>query len=101
LYRRRRRTAETYNQLEARLDLFGNALCRLENLLPDLSVLPHGGAELPPLPLSLESLYFCIPPSDKLFELWDKLEERQFNLRNSRTIDGIERELSLFAPALG
>lgn len=91
---------ETYNQLEARLDLFGNALCRLENLLPDLSVLPHGGAELPPPPLSLESLYFCIPPSDKLYELWDKLEERQFNLRNSRTIDGIERELSLFAPAL-
>jgi hypothetical protein len=91
---------ETYNQLEARLDLFGNALCRLENLLPDLSVLPHGGAELPPPSLSLESLYFCIPPSDKLYELWDKLEERQFNLRNSRTIDGVERELSLFAPAL-
>lgn len=91
---------ETYNQLEARLDLFGNALCRLENLLPDLSVLPHGGAELPPLPLSLESLYFCIPPSDKLYKLWDKLEERQFNLRSSRTIDGVERELSLFAPPL-
>jgi peptidoglycan hydrolase-like protein with peptidoglycan-binding domain len=91
---------ETYNQLEARLDLFGNALCRLENLLPDPSVLPHGGAELSPLPLSLESLYFCIPPSDKLYELWDRLEERQFNLRNSRTIDGVERELSLFAPPL-
>lgn len=91
---------ETYNQLEARLDLFGNALCRLENLLPDLSGLPHGGAELPPPPLTLESLYFCIPPSDKLFELWDILEERQFNLRNSRTIDGVERELSLFAPPL-
>jgi hypothetical protein len=91
---------ETYNQLEARLDLFGNALCRLENLLPDLSVLPHGGAELPPPPISLESLYFCIPPSEKLYELWDKLEERQFNLRNSRTIDGVERTLSLFAPPL-
>src|SRR5450830_458972 len=91
---------ENYNQLAERLDLFGNALAKLENLLPDPSVLPHGGAELPPLPLSLESLYFCIPPSDKLFELWDTLEERQFNLRNSRTIDGVERELSLFAPPL-
>jgi hypothetical protein len=91
---------ETYNQLEARLDLFGNALCRLENLLPDLSALPHSGAELPPPPLSIESLYFCVPPSDKLYELWDLLEERQFNLRNSRTIDGVERELSLFAPAI-
>lgn len=92
--------SETYNQLETRLDLFGNALCRLENLLPDLSVLPQGGAELPPPPISLESLYFCIPPSDKLYELWDRLQERQFNLRNSRTIDGVERDLSLFAPPL-
>ncbi|GGC05314.1 neuraminidase-like domain-containing protein [Pseudoduganella buxea] len=91
---------ENYNQLAERLDLFGNALAKLENLLPDPSVLPHGGAELPPLPLSLESLYFCIPPSDKLFELWDTLAERQFNLRNSRNIDGVERELSLFAPPL-
>ncbi|MHB0953993.1 MAG: Tc toxin subunit A-related protein [Allorhizobium sp.] len=91
---------ETYNQLAAKLDLFGNALRKIENLLPDLSVLPHDGAELPPLPLSLESLYFCIPPSEKLFELWDTLEERQANLRNSRTIDGIERSLSIFAPPL-
>src|SRR5258706_124236 len=67
----------TYNQLESDLDLFGNALRRIENLLPDLSVLPQGGAELPPLPVNLESLYFCIPPSDKLYDLWDKLEERQ------------------------
>ncbi|QYU69512.1 hypothetical protein J4558_05050 [Leptolyngbya sp. 15MV] len=92
--------SETYNQLEAKLDLFGNALRTLENLLPDLSVLPQDGAELPPPPLSLESLYFCIPPSEKLYELWDVLEERQFNLRNSRTIDGVERSLSIFAPPL-
>ena len=91
---------ETYNQLESKLDLFGNALRTIENLLPDVTVLPHGGAELPPPPLTLESLYFGIPPSDKLFELWDLLEERQFNLRNSRTIDGVERTLSLFAPPL-
>lgn len=91
---------ETYNQLEARLDLFGNALCRLENLLPDLPILPSGEAELQQPLLSLESLYFCIPPSEKLYELWDELEEKQFYLRNSRTIDGDERELSLFAPPL-
>lgn len=91
---------ETYNQLEAKLDLFGNALRKIENLVPDLSTLPHGGAELPPPPISLESLYFCVPPSEKLFQLWDLLEERQFNLRNSRTIDGVERSLSLFAPPL-
>jgi hypothetical protein len=97
---------KTYNQLEARLDAFGNALCRLENLLPDVSVLPQGGAELPDAPpppappINFASLYFCIPPSEKLFEIWDTLAERQFNLRNSRTIDGVERDLSLFAPPL-
>lgn len=91
---------ETYNQLAAKLDLFGNAMLTLENMLPDLSVLPQDGAELPPPPLTLESLYFCVPPSDKLYELWDLLEERQFNLRNSRTIDGVERTLSIFAPQL-
>lgn len=91
---------ETYNQLEMQIDLFGNALRKLENLLPDLSVLPQDGAELPPPPLTLESLYFCIPPSEKMYELWDLLEERQFNLRNSRTIDGVERSLSIFAPPL-
>jgi hypothetical protein len=91
---------ENYNQLESKLDLFGNALRKIENLLPDLSTLPPGGAELPPPPVTLESLYFCIPPSDKLYELWDRLEERQFNLRNSRTIEGVERSLSLFAPPL-
>ena len=97
---------ETYNQLEARLDVFGNALCRLENLLPDVSVLPQRGNELPSAPptsappINFTSLYFCIPPSEKLFEIWDILAERQFNLRNSRTIDGVERDLSLFAPPL-
>lgn len=91
---------ETYNQLASKLDLFGNALRNIENLVPNLDTLPQGGNELPPPPLALSSLYFCIPPSEKLFELWDLLEERQFNLRNSRNIDGVERSLSLFAPPL-
>ncbi len=43
--------AETYNQLAAELDAFGNALVELENILPDSSVLPEGGAELPPPPV--------------------------------------------------
>ena len=38
---------ETYNQLQAKIDLFGNALLDLENMIPDLGLLPHGGAELP------------------------------------------------------
>jgi hypothetical protein len=66
----------------------------------DEDTLPYSGDELPPPPLSFESLYFCIPPSEKLYELWDRLDKDQFNLRNSRTIDGVEAQISIFAPPL-
>lgn len=91
---------ETYNQIEAKLDAFGNALVDLENILPDLSVLPEGGAELPPPPFTLSSLYFCIPRNDKMLELWDKIADRLFKIRHCRNIEGIERSLSLFAPPI-
>jgi hypothetical protein len=66
--------------------------------LPDLSVLPEGGAELPPPPITLSTLYFCIPQNDKMLEYWDRIEERLFNIRHCRNIDGVERSLALFAP---
>jgi hypothetical protein len=91
---------ETYNQIEAKLDSFGNALIALENILPDLSVLPEGGAEFPPPPITLSMLYFCIPPDEKMFEYWDLVADRLFKLRNCQNIDGIERTLALFAPPI-
>jgi hypothetical protein len=91
---------ETYDQIERKLDAFGNALIDLENILPDLSVLPEGGAELPPSPITLSTLYFCIPQNDKMLEYWDRIEERLFNIRHCRNIDGIERSLALFAPPI-
>jgi hypothetical protein len=64
---------ETYNQLEAKIDFIGNALIEFENLLPDITVLPHAGAELPPAPITISSLYFCIPQNDKMLEYWIRL----------------------------
>jgi hypothetical protein len=93
-------TPETYNQLAADLDAFGNALVDLENVLPDLSVLPEGGAELPPPPAALASLYFCIPPNEKMLGYWDTVGDRLFKIRNSQNIDGVERVLALFAPPI-
>ncbi len=92
--------SETYNQIEARLDAFGNALIELENVLPDLSVLPEGGDELPPPPITLSMLYFCIPPNDKMLAYWDRIADRLFKLRNCQNIDGVERSLALFAPPI-
>jgi hypothetical protein len=91
---------ETYNQLEAKLDSFGNALVELENILPDLSALPEGGAELPPGPVTLSMLYFCIPANDNMLEYWDRIADRLFKIRNCQNIDGIERTLALFAPPI-
>jgi hypothetical protein len=91
---------ETYDQIERKLDAFGNALIDLENILPDLSVLPEGGAELPPPPITLSTLYFCIPQNDQMLEYWDRIAERLFNIRHCRNIDGVERSLALFAPPI-
>ncbi len=91
---------ETYNQIEAKLDSFGNALIELENILPDLSVLPEGGNELPPSPVTLSMLYFCIPSNDKMFEYWDRVADRLFKIRHCQNNDGVERSLALFAPPI-
>jgi hypothetical protein len=91
---------ETYNQIEGKLDAFGNALIDLENILPDLSALPHDGAELPPAPVTLSMLYFCIPQNDYMLAYWDRIAERLFNIRHCRSIDGVERSLALFAPPI-
>ncbi|MGB8193187.1 MAG: neuraminidase-like domain-containing protein, partial [Chitinophagaceae bacterium] len=91
---------ETYNQVERKLDHFGNALIGLENILPDLSGLPEHGAELPPPPVTLSMLYFCIPQNDKMLEYWERIEGRLFNIRHCRNIDGVERSLALFAPPI-
>lgn len=91
---------ETYNQMEAKLDAFGNALIDLENILPDLSALPEGGAEFPSSPITLSMLYFCIPQNDKMLEYWDRIEDRLFKIRHCQNIDGVERSLALFAPPI-
>jgi hypothetical protein len=92
--------AETYNQLEAHLDLFSNALLDLENLIPDLGLLPHGGAELPPPPIAVSSLYFCIPPNDNMLQYWDKVSDRLYKIRHCQNIDGVESILALFSPPI-
>ncbi len=91
---------ETYSQLAQKLDTFGNALIELENILPDLSVLPEKGAELPAPPITLSTLYFCVPPNENMLAYWDKIADRLFKIRHCQNIDGVERSLALFAPPI-
>ncbi len=90
----------TYNQLRGEIDIFGNALLDLENLVPDLNLLPHKGGELPPPPATLTSLYFGIPPNETLLGLWDTVADRLGKIRNCENIDGIAASLALFSPPI-
>ncbi|MEV7099475.1 neuraminidase-like domain-containing protein [Amycolatopsis sp. NPDC051045] len=90
----------TYTQLRGDLDIFSNALLDLENLVPDLNLLPHKGAELPPPSATLTSLYFCIPANENLLALWDLVGDRLTKIRNCENIDGIAASLALFSPPI-
>ena len=92
--------SETYYQIRAKLGPIGNALIDLENILPDLAALPEGGAELPPSPITLSTLYFCVPQNEKMLGYWDTIGDRLFKIRHCQNIDGIERSLALFAPPI-
>ena len=91
---------ETYNQMEQKIDAFGNALIDLENILPDLTATPEGGADLPPAPITLSTLYFCVPQNEQMLAYWDRIADRLFKIRHCQNIDGIERSLALFAPPI-
>ncbi|MFE2998005.1 neuraminidase-like domain-containing protein [Nocardia sp. NPDC059246] len=89
-----------YQQLQPEIDIFSNAMLDLENLVPEVNSLPHHGAELPPPPATLTSLYFRIPPNDNLLALWDLVADRLFKIRNCQNIDGIAASLALFSPPI-
>ncbi|KAK1749855.1 hypothetical protein QBC47DRAFT_439520 [Echria macrotheca] len=91
----------TYNEFGTHVDLLGDALLDLENLVPDLGSLPHGGKELPQPPAPpLTTLYFGIPPNDSLMQLWDTVADRLFKIRHSLDIDGNAVSLALTAPPI-
>lgn len=86
----------TFNELEGSLDAFSNAIVSFENLVP---VLPGNqpatnGQPLPGL------LYFCIPQNDQLLAYWDTVADRLYKIRHCLNIEGVFRQLSLFAPPI-
>lgn len=96
---------QTFNQLESNLDIFGNALIDLENLIP-VSTLPHGGKELPTppppgvTPVVFSSLYFAIPQNSYVLQYWDTVADRLFKIRNSENINGVFVPVALFSPPI-
>ncbi|MGB4069894.1 MAG: neuraminidase-like domain-containing protein [Nitrospira sp.] len=111
--------AKTFEQVRQDLDdsVLNNPLnqnnpfVRLENLLfnPKTNDAPWRSTWPLPLPLNYtifnggaksSSLYFCIPPNDKLLGYWDTVEDRLFKIRHCMSIEGIVRQLPLFEPPI-
>ncbi len=90
----------TFNELESKLDEFGNALVSalVEDTLLPITVIPSNtGTE--PMP-KLDMFYFCIPNNDYLTKYWDTVEDRLYKIRHCMNIAGIVRQLPLFEPPI-
>jgi peptidoglycan hydrolase-like protein with peptidoglycan-binding domain len=54
-----------------------------------------------PIPAVLgPTLFFCIPKNDRLMGYWDTVADRLFKIRHCLNIEGVERQLALFAPPI-
>jgi Tc toxin complex TcA C-terminal TcB-binding domain/Neuraminidase-like domain len=104
-------TAVSYRTMEGRWDSFSNTWISLAPLAQAWieywkkwgGINPHAAnqqiEELQKL-ASIGSTYFCVPPNDKIVELWDTVSDRLFKIRNCQNIDGITRNLPLLDPPI-
>jgi hypothetical protein len=95
---------QTYATLKNNLDEFSNAAVKLEaEIAFDLFPPPEAAGDKPEQTM-LESvgrsLYFCIPRNDKLIGYWSTVGDRLYKIRNSLNLQGIFRQLPLFAPPI-
>lgn len=97
--------ARTFDELEASLDSFSNALVELETKsqgptdpdAPDVYVLNLDWINADPTP---KFWYFCVPSNPELLAYWDVVEDRLFKIRHCQDIHGVERRLALFDPPI-
>jgi hypothetical protein len=90
---------KTYNEIEAGLDAFSNAIIDIESLVAPSSVKYSYTNKIEKLP-TLQTLYFCIPPNDTLNSYWDTVADRLFKIRNCMNIQGVVQQLPLFQPPI-
>lgn len=85
-----------------KLDAFSNALVNIESEIPAYgpSVCCKEDENAPSRNFKLPELLFCIPDNPKLLEMWSRVEDRLFKIRNCRNIEGQTRELLLFEPPI-
>jgi hypothetical protein len=97
---------QTYADLRALgMDQMGNTFVELEVQFPfnnnPASVQNSGGQnQSRPLFGIGQTLYFCIPPNQKLLRYWDIVTDRLFKIRHCENIAGIVQQLPLFDPPI-
>jgi hypothetical protein len=96
---------QNYANLRDDLDKFGNAMRDLEADAPfDLMPFPtdEGGdnERLATVRSMSKALYFAVPRNDRLLAYWDTVADRLFKIHNSLNIQGVFRQLALFAPPI-
>jgi Tc toxin complex TcA C-terminal TcB-binding domain/ABC toxin N-terminal region/Neuraminidase-like domain/Salmonella virulence plasmid 28.1kDa A protein/Putative peptidoglycan binding domain len=105
--------AKTFEQVRQDLadSVLNNPLVQLENVVFKSSFPSRSLSRTSSQPIDLDnalfdvslqepSLYFCIPPNDKLLGYWDTVEDRLFKIRHCMNIEGIVRQLPLFEPPI-
>lgn len=92
---------EDYATLKTTLDEFSNTspLVQLEHavLWTDRGI---EDIDTPKPPINWNDKYFCIPKNEKLASYWDLVGDRLFKIRHCMNIDGVVRQLPLFAPPI-
>jgi hypothetical protein len=95
---------QTYASLKNNLDEFGNAAISIEAEIAFDLFPPPEVADAKPEHSVLESvgrsLYFCIPRNEKFLGYWETVGDRLFKIRNSLNLQGVFRQLPLFAPPI-
>lgn len=94
--------AETFNTLDDKLDALGNALVIMENIMPysgDVTVSAKENTSPNFLGYG-PAFYFCIPNNEEMLKYWDRAADRLYKIRHCMDIDGVERQLALFAPPI-
>lgn len=59
-----------------------------------------GCCQMQDIPLLDVQSYFCFPENSDLIRYWDLVEDRLFKIRHCMNIQGVERQLALFAPPI-
>lgn len=91
----------TFADLRNKLDALSNAAAEFENAVPFMS-----GSTVAPSTSTVgllgvsRSLYFCLPPNDKLLAYWDTVADRLFKVRHCMNLAGVVRHLPLFEPEI-